>query len=218
MIELFSYYKPTLFHFTVSRPIRHTLPPELESGLFGSPVNGGCSLTSETNNEICDGTSVLNDGIIPALSGVSSVPTSQWANELFTMRRTGSSQIVVSFEVPRVNHNHMELTVFNCPQLGIYAPQVMVYVASSLDANANLHMAANMTLPDMSCEYLWTFCVQFNGGVGFPNINLVFPYQNNSDFVSLGEVTFLNDPDPTSLCGPPKPITMRVTPQTSSTG
>ena len=69
MIELLFNYKPTLFYFTVNRPIRHTLPPELESvDLFVSPVNGGCSSTSGTNNEICNGTSVLNDGIIPALA------------------------------------------------------------------------------------------------------------------------------------------------------
>ena len=94
-------YKPTLFYFTVNRPIRHTLPPELESvDLFGSPVNGGCSSTSGTNNEICNGTNVLNDGIIPALCGFSNDPASQWANELFTMRRCGRPNIVLSVEVP----------------------------------------------------------------------------------------------------------------------
>ena len=211
MIELLSYYKPTLFHFTVNRPIRHTLPPELESDLFGSPVSGGCSSTSGTNNEICDGTSVLNDGIKPALSGVSNDPASQWANELFTMRRSGTNQIIVSFEVPSSVHNRMELTVFNCPQLGIYAPQVIVYSASSLDANANLLIVANVTLSDMSCDYLWRYCVRFGGGVGAPNFNLVFPYQNNSDLVFLGEVIFLNDRT-NPQCDPPEQITMRVTP------
>ena len=211
MIELLSYYKPTLFHFTVNRPIRHTLPPELESDLFGSPVNGGCSSISGANNEICNGTSVLNDGILPALSGVN-MSQSSWTNELFTMRRSGTDQIVVSVEVPSGPHNRMELTVFNCPQLGIYAPQVIVYIATSLSANANLQMVANVTLSEVSCEYLWKFCIAF--GVSVPNINLVFPYQNNSDFVFLGEVTFLNDPDPTSLCGPPELITTRETPTT----
>ena len=199
-------------YLTVNRPIRHTLPPELESGLFGSPENGGCSSTSGTNNEICDGTSVLNDGILPALSGVN-MSQSLWANELFTLNRSGTDQIVVSVEIPRVNHNRMELTVFNCPQLGIYTPQVIVYITNSLSANAiNLQMAANVTLSEVSCEYLWRFCIAF--GVSVPNINLVFPYQNNSDFVFLGEVTFLSDPDPMSLCGAPELITMRVTPTT----
>ena len=101
---------------TVSWPIRHSLPPELESGLFGSPVNGGCSSTSGTNNEICDGTSVLNDGILPALSGVSNDSASQWASELFTMRRSGTDSIVLSLGVLTGHiHNRVELTVFNCP-------------------------------------------------------------------------------------------------------
>ena len=110
----------------MSRPISHSLPPELESGLFGSPVNGGCSSTSGTNNEICDGTSVLNDGILPALSGVSCDPASQWASELFTMRRSGTDPIAVSLELPSGTHNRVELTVFNCPQWGIYTPRVIV--------------------------------------------------------------------------------------------
>ena len=139
----------------MSRPIRHTLPPELESGLFGSLVNGGCSSTSGTNNEICDGTSVLNDGIIPAVSGVSNDPKSWWANELLTMRRSGTNQMVVSVEVPNVIHNHVELTVFNCPQLGIYAPHIIVYVADSLKKKNDLAMVANVTLPDVNkCIYI----------------------------------------------------------------
>ena len=207
-----------IYLHAVSRSTSHTLPPELESGLFGSPVNGGCSSVSETNNEICDGTSVLNDGIIPALSGVSNDPTSQWAKELFTLNRSGTDQIVVSVEVPRVNHNRMELTVFNCPQLSIYAPQVIVYSASSLNANDNLQMVANMTLSDMSCEYLWRYCMQFSGGTSIPNFNLVFPYQSNSDFVFLGEVTFSNDLRVNPQCDLPEQVEMRVTPPRSTTG
>ena len=138
--------------------------------MFGSPLNGGCSSIS---GEICDGTSVLNDGILPALSGVSSDPAFQWANELFTMRRSRTDQKVVSVEIPSVTHNRLELTVFNHPQLGIYAPQVMVYIADSL--KNDLFMIANMTQSEVSCDYLWKFCVQFSSGVGISNINLVFP-------------------------------------------
>ena len=205
-----------------SRPTRHTLPrPELQS-LFGSSVSGSCSLISQTNNEICDGTSVLNDGFIPALSGVND-QGSQWADELFTMRRSGTDQLIVSFKVPRINHNRVELTIFNCPQLGIYAPQVMVYIDSELrivrpdDSIFGILMVANMTLPNVNCEHLWKFCVQFSSGTNTPNFNLVFPYQNNSDSVFLGEVTFLNDPSINPQCSPPELITMQVTPEPSST-
>ncbi|MCG8622985.1 MAG: hypothetical protein MJE68_13445, partial [Proteobacteria bacterium] len=72
------------------------------------------------------------------------------------------------------------------------------------------------TLPDVSCEYLLKFCVEFNGGVGIPNLKLIFPYQNNSNFVFLGEVTFLNDP--INPCDPPEMITMQETPQTPTIG
>jgi hypothetical protein len=137
----------------VSRPISHSLPPELESGLFGSRVNGGCSSIPGTNNEICDGTSVLNDGILPALSGVSNNPASQWASEFFTMRRSGTDQIAVSVEVPSGRtHDRVELAVFNCPhvQLGIYAPRIIVDITV-------LGTIADATLPDVSCEYLLKF-------------------------------------------------------------
>jgi hypothetical protein len=181
-------------------------------------VDGGCSSTSGTNNEICDGISVLNDGILPALSGVNNDPASQWASELFTMRRSENEQIILSFEVPsgRV-HNQVELTVFNCPEQNIYAPQVIVYTASSLDVNANLEMAADVALSEMSCEHLWKFCVKI-GGVGVPNLKLVFPHQNNSDMVFLGEVTFINIPVQNSPCDPPQLITMRVPPNNETIG
>ena len=202
---------------TVSQPISHTLPRELESGLFGSPVNGGCSSTSGTNNEICDGTSVLNDGILPALSGVSSDSQSQCAAQLFTMRRSGTDRIVVSFEFPisSTNRNRLELAVFNCPQLGIYAPQVSVYVATPM--KIDLTRIADMTISQASCDHLLKFCVEL-GGAGIPNLNLVFPYQSNSDYVFLGEVTFLNDPTINNQCDPPELITMQVTPQTPTIG
>ena len=185
----------------MSQLVSHSLPPELQSGLFGSPVDGHCSSISGSDNEICDGTSVLNDGILPALSGVRDDQASQWANELFTMRRSGTEQIAVSVEIPAVNHDRVELAVFNCPQWGIYAPQVIVDIGVAV---------ADATLPDVSCEYLLKFCVEFNTGVSAPNLRLVFPHQNDSDFIFLGEVTFINVPVPNSPCDPPQLITTRV--------
>ena len=182
-------------------------------------MNGGCSSISETNSGICNGTSVLNDGILPALSGVSSDPASQWANELFTMNRSGTEEILVSVQLPPGNiiHDRVELSVFNCPQWGIYAPQVMVYIAISFNGNS-LILIADVTLPDESCEYLLRFCVPFNQGVSIQNLNLVFPYQNNSEFVFLGEIAFIDDLTPGRQCSPPELIVMRVTPQPPTNG
>ena len=61
---------------------------------------------------------MLNDGIIPTLDGISSNETSLWATELFTLSGERGRNIL-SFEVDSVDHDHMELAVFNCPGLGM---------------------------------------------------------------------------------------------------
>ena len=126
------------------------------------------------------------------------------------MRRQGTDRIVVLFEVPIGVHNHVELTVFNCPERGINTPQVAVYLTDNVrivgpQDSLGLSMIADEALLNISCEYLLKFCVQFSASAGNPYFNLVFPYQNNSDFVFLGEVAFLNDPD-NRQCGPPELI------------
>ena len=194
----------------MSRPIRHSLPQEELESLYGSDMNGRCTSISGANSDICNGTSVLNDGIIPALSGVSD-NTLQWAAQLFTMRRARRDSIVVSFEVPKVNHDCIELSVFNCPERGIYVPNVTVYFDTSEMSGDNLDFRnTDKNLSQTSCKYLFRFCVELTGSVTAHYFNLEFPYQNNSDFVFLGEVTFLNviTDEP---CGQPEMITSTVT-------
>ena len=198
----------------MTRLIRHSLPPQLVS-VFGSDVNGRCTSISGTGSNICNGTSVLNDGIIPALSGVSQENNSEWTAHLFTMRRQGNQRIIVSVEVPPTCVNSVQLTVFNCPQQGIYAPVVNVYSDSSLRSEINGSLPANEsitneTLTATSCDHLIRFCVDFGSVFMLPYYILEFPYQNNSDFVFLDEVTFSNLID--APCPQPELITMTVTP------
>ena len=200
----------------MTRLIRHSLPPQLVS-VFGSDVNGRCRCASisGTGNNICNGTSVLNDGIIPALSGVSQETNSEWAAQLFTMRRAGNERIIVSVEIPRVLHDSIQLTVFNCPQQGIYAPVVNVYsdyslrpeITGSLPAN---RFITNEILTPTSCDHLIRFCVNFRSALSVPYYVLEFPYQNNSDFVFLSEVTFSNLGQ--ANCPFPELVIMPVTP------
>ena len=111
---------------------------------------------------------MLNDGIIPALSGVSQENNSEWAAQLFTMRRQGKERtIIVSVEVPAMVHDSIQLTVFNCPQQGIYAPAVNVYsdsslrpeITGSLPAN---RFVANETLTATLCDHLITIDSSFH--------------------------------------------------------
>ena len=203
----------------VTHSIRHTLPSQLVS-MFGSDVNGRCTSISGTGSNICNGTSVLNDGIIPALSGVSQETNSEWADQLFTMRRQGNERIIVSVEVPPTCLNSVQFTVFNCPQQGIYAPVVNVYSYSSLRSEITGSLPANKsitneTLTATSCDHLIKFCVDFGSVFTLPYYILEFPYQNNSDFVFLDEVIFSNLLD--APCPQPELITMTVTPPTLNT-
>ena len=161
---------------------------------------------------------MLNDGIIPALSGVSDCPQSQWANQLFTMRRDSdrSVGIVISFEVEPVNHDRMELVIFNCPEHGIYAPVVNIYIDTFFRPESlGITFKTDQSLLRTSCDHLIKFCVEFNRAVSVSFFDLEFPYQNNSDFVFLGEVTFLNGG--AEPCDPPELITMPVTRFSSTT-
>ena len=193
----------------MSRPLRHSLPPQRES-VFGSQADGGC--TSISNN-ICNGTSMLNDGDIPALSGVSDSPSSQWAAQLFTMTRSGTENIILTVEVDGVSHDRVELAVFNCPEREIYAPQVQVYFANS--DGISLFMVANQSLTNTSCDYLLKFCVDFPTAE-VTHYNVIFPYGINSNSVFLGELTFFNYIEEV-VCVPPELITAPATLPPSAT-
>lgn len=147
---------------------------------------------------ICDGTSVLNDGIIPTLGEISSDPQSQWASQLFTMNRTvtdsGVDNITLSFQVERTQHDRMEIAVFNCPQKGIHTPVINVFVDGSfrpLRAPISLFQTS-ASLQTTSCNHLLKFCVKFHGSLSSQYYSIQLPYQQGSNFVFLGEVTFLN--------------------------
>ena len=117
-----------------------------------------------------------------ALSGTRQENNSEWAAQLFTMRRQGNERIIVSVEVPAVVHDSVLLTVFNCPQQGIYAPAVNIYadlalrseITGSLPAN---RFITNETLTATSCDHLIKFCIKFRSSLLLPYYNLEFTPQ-----------------------------------------
>ena len=190
--------------------VRHGLIPNRLQSLYGSDINGSCTLVNGSRTS-CNGTSVLNDGVLPMLSGVSNDSESQWAAQLFTLRRPGMGRIVAPFELEDASHDRVELAVFNCPKLGISTPEVNVYFDSSfrpgrVDRGLG-KLITNASMENTSCDQLLVFCVKYNSGSS-QYINLEFPFPSNnvnSTFVFLGEVTFLNANG--APCPPPKLVT-----------
>ena len=111
---------------------RHSLPQRRLELVYGSQNNGSCTNVSQSFDgvPVCAGTSVLNDDNIPALDGITSTMNSTWADELFTLNGT-RGRIVLSFEVDSESHDHMELAVFNCPQMRISLSSFSLYFGES---------------------------------------------------------------------------------------
>ncbi len=204
---------------------RHSLPQLRLELIYGSQNNGSCINESQSLNGIpvCASTSVLNDGIIPILDGISSNETSSWATELFTLSGE-KGRIILSFEVDSMDHDRMELAVFNCPDMGIdsVTPRVDIYFDSLFrpDRIGYSQPLGNLStesqLVGTSCDHLLVFCVRYNISVDAPSpthyINLEFPgaRQTGSKYVFLGEVTFLKGGD--EPCDPtPRPGKLTVT-------
>ena len=197
-------YVILLLSHAVSHPIAHSLPHEFMVSVYGSQINGRCTSMTEgipgDSISICDGTSVLNDGIVKTLGQISNDPQSQWAGQLFTMNRTltptgVANNITLSFKVgeQRIDHDRIEIVVFNCPQKGIYAPTVTVVIDTSFRPRAGTFgfFLTSASLQATSCNHLLKFCVKFNT-LSSQFYSIQFPYQEGSDLVFVSEVTFLN--------------------------
>ncbi len=76
----------------------------------GSSEDGNCSLKLTTCNEPT--TSVLQDGIIPTLTGLDD---DMWASRLLTINPLLISPL--AFKIHRVKR--VEVVMFNCPEWGI---------------------------------------------------------------------------------------------------
>ena len=82
----------------VSEQVAHGLIPRRLDSFYGSDVNGSCTSVVGDRTS-CNDTSVLNDGNISVLSGVSAINDSVWAAQLFISVRAEGGRIIISFEL-----------------------------------------------------------------------------------------------------------------------
>ena len=155
-------------------------------------MNASCTEFFTNSDNICSGTSVLNDSIIPAVD--TSRPA--WASQLFTL--SGTRGIIrLSFEVNSSNHDRMELAVFNCPEMGIGLSSIRVYFDQSFrPGRDNTTLGTLIVEPQLmatSCDQLLVFCVKYDTTQSPTRfINLEILNNTSEDYVFFGEVTFLN--------------------------
>ncbi len=95
----------------------------------GSSENGNCNLTTSERPRCRDPTtSVLQDGIIPTLTGLDG---DMWASQLLTMNTTNSS-IAITFNFLNITPSYdgferVEVMMFNCPEWGISVDSITLF-------------------------------------------------------------------------------------------
>ena len=152
---------------------------------------------------ICNGTSVLNDGIMPALSNVSNDSMSLWAAELLTMRQVRNVPIALSFEVMNQSYDCMELAVLICPEMNMSASRLSIdqdesfrpgRVFGKTDSSLGTDIKPNHSLNNASYDYPVKFYVRFMP-VNSSYFNIEFPMLNSINYIIMGEVSFLTGAD-----------------------
>ncbi len=91
----------------------------------GSSEDGNCSLIAATCNEPT--TSVLQDGVIPTLTGLDG---DMWASQLLTINGDShTTPITFDFEAAPgyVGVERVEVVMFNCPEWGISVDSITLY-------------------------------------------------------------------------------------------
>lgn len=190
---------------TVSVPIRHSLPDLRTVSKFGSMENGKCSSVIRNSSEhriyrgsICTDTSVLNDGVIPALHNVSSDNNSNWAAELLAMKQIMKLPIVLSFEVENKSYDCVEMAVFNCSEMKMDVFRINIYKDNSFrperkNDTLGVKLDANYSLSNTSCSHLWKVYASFGSKINSSYFNIEFPGRTaDVNYVFVGEVSFLS--------------------------
>ena len=171
----------------------------------GSSLDMGCSLIVERDGVMvcdCNSQSYLVDGVSPDID----TSTSDWASQLVTVRRNEGNPdiqfahvlLTFGFETA-VSLTGIEMDLFLCPDWGIGAPRINVYVNEEYD------LAFNFGLPPLrfvqpsqsSCDSLTT--VHLSGDTLSVSSYQIFhiivdlSHQSSIEWVHIGEVRFLGE-------------------------
>ncbi len=150
----------------------------------GSSEDGNCSLVDTTTcNE--PNTSVLQDGIMPTLTGLDG---DMWASQLLTINTySPTTDITFDFEATPsyVGVQRVEVVMFNCPEWGISVDSIILYGSTNKTSIGNIFAIISPTIT--SCDSLVRVCLS---GSTLTALTLRFHLSSASTWVHLAEVSF----------------------------
>ena len=202
------------------KPQVQVLPEGIEA-VNGSSTDMGCTSALVDSGDVmtCNSQSYLVDGSSPDID----TSISDWASQLVTVRRNEGTfditfphvLLTFGFET-NVSLTGIEMDLFLCPDLGIGAPRIRVYVDEECDLAFmfSLSFLRFVEPSQSSCDSLTT--VHLSGGdtlsvSSYHTFHIIvdLSHQSSIQWVHIGEVRFLSEgggPAPaTSTCPPPTP-------------
>ncbi len=155
----------------------------------GSSEDGNCSLLATT---VCNEptTSVLQDGIIPTLTGLDG---DMWASQLLTINRDSpTTDITFDFEATPgyVGVERVEVVMFNCPEWGISIDSIALHVSTTIALIGNALTTISITPAITSCDSLVRVCISRPVSSTLTVLTLRFQLSSASTWVHLAEVSF----------------------------
>ena len=170
----------------------------------GSLVGGGCDFN--ITERICSAgnESFINDGNIPMLN----TTDPNWASELVTLRKNSYTQsipydhvvLTVVFQSP-VSLTSINMSLFNCPQWGIGAPNITVYAKKEAIGIVSFVAKDTSTIFLLQTQGIWSSCdslvpvtIPLQKGMLYQIWYIVvsFEPQPATDWVHVGEVQFFD--------------------------
>ncbi len=152
----------------------------------GSSEDGNCSLIVTICNEPT--ISVLQDGIIPTLTGLDG---DMWASQLLTIN-TDSPTIDITFDFEAtpgyVGVQRVEVVMFNCPEGGISVDSITLYGSNTTTSIGSALTTISPTIT--SCDSLVRVCISRPVSSTLTALILRFQLSSASTWVHLAEVSF----------------------------
>ncbi len=155
----------------------------------GSSEDGNCSLIGTLCNEPT--TSVLQDGIIPTLTGLNG---DIWASQLLTINTdTPTTDITFDFEATPgyVGVQRVEVVMFNCPEWVISVDSIILYESTTTTLIGSPLTTISPTIT--SCDSLVRVCISRPVSYTLTALTLRFHLSPASTWVHLAEVSFNGD-------------------------
>ena len=192
--------------------------PEGIESVNGSSETMGCTSPLEDSGgvTVCRSQSYLVDGCSPDID----TSTSDWASHLVTVRRNEITSDIIYYDhvlltfgfETAVSTTEIEIDFFHCPEQGIGAPRITVYV--SLEHNlafrrGHLHFLPYEEPSQSSCDSLST--VSITGDLFSPEFEFSFhtfhilvdlSYDPSIQWVYIGDVRFVSGGPTPSACLP----------------